>query len=319
MATYLTALMAVLAEGVPFEYESKRDNSSAPRGSFDMSGTIREFAARGIAHRAVSHVSIRHTDQDIVSLCQRVSEMVRDLTLASEQESATMAQLLDGIRTSDRVQETDEDSRTLALRISSRYPERPDVLHLVATCEALLNEEHTGTMARVTASSGSYRFADADALWERAVHAAFQTALAGRAGFEVALHPLRGSSTPLFSDGGPDIDPDVIVFRDGHPWMVVDAKDYLAASPDPSGVYQVYAYAKHLQIEHAALAYLAADRPWQSKFGDNGVAIHSLAVSPKGPGPTLPRLESSARRVLNEILDTDSQLGGNASSDRTRE
>jgi 5-methylcytosine-specific restriction endonuclease McrBC regulatory subunit McrC len=95
-------------------------------------------------------------------------------------------------------------------------------------------------------------------LWEHAIQMLLQRQIA-KDDDVVALHPMRQSAIQLFHDGGPKLDPDIIIYRGGTPFSVVDAKYSLASSPSADDVYQLTCYVSRFQADNGLLAYVAED------------------------------------------------------------
>jgi 5-methylcytosine-specific restriction endonuclease McrBC regulatory subunit McrC len=109
---------------------------------------------------------------------------------------------------------------------------------------------------------------------------------------------MRGKKTLLYSDGGPDIDPDIVIYSEGSPQIVVDAKDFATSGADAAGVYQVNSYARHLKVRDAGLFYLAVEQDWSDSFGDESIRIHAFGIPPHG-GNTLQRLRAACLTLIS--------------------
>ena len=296
---FLMAAANVIDKGIPFDYQKRRYEGASLSGALNISETIRKYASRGMHHRAVTDKSVKTADASTLNVVWRVAELLDDERALAPEEAARLDVLLTAIG-----HNTQELSRAEALAqaeaLFSRFEDRAEMRELAIACVNLLAPSQSQADVEAVTDSVSYVFTDVDALWERAVHQALQTVVA-RYGWHARLHPLRGVTSRLFDDGGPDIDPDVLVY-DGSAKvvMVVDAKDFAQTAAEPSGVYQVVAYTRSLMSGDGVLIYLSSKAEWDGQFGDEQLRIHAAGVRPFG-SDCLSRLRTACEKIADRI------------------
>lgn len=298
----LTSAEQVLSNGLPFRY-SRKQSFGSPRGRIDLGATIRQFASRGVHHRAVSHRSVRQHDTELLSLARTAFDFMRSESLlgVSEIRQATAMESAFGLQDVAPVPLTAVHDISVSVIVNT---DREDVIELAQAIRHLIDAELTDD--DVTGAYGDvfFHFTDLDSLWERAL----QTALQGL-GIEARLHPLRGASTPYLADGGPNIDPDVVGWSEGRPVVVADAKDSAATAPSASDVYQISAYAQQLGAPVAVLVYLSAGDAWRRRFGDDNLTIWSLGV-PAREGLSLDSIRHLCQPVIDQAMSLAQADGG---------
>ncbi len=294
-AIFIDQLNEVLYIGLPFDYQHQTSRSSVLSGSLDIGRTIKEFDSLGIHHRAVVRQKKRITNTALVAIIYTVLDLLADEQLLSAEEAAHADFLSGGLPP-----RSDHNTPREAIGLIELQEEneggRTDVIRLCEIAKNILIDATSLEDFEYTADKVMFRFTDTDALWERAVQVCLGQA-AAHVAWDSHLHPMRGISTPLYPDGGPNIDPDVVVYGDGSARIIVDAKDYATHAPDAGGVYQISSYARHLGVTHAALVYLAAGREWSESFGDTSVRIHAFGI-PVDPRGTLTRLRTACERLI---------------------
>jgi hypothetical protein len=298
LVRFLAATAEVVHQGVPFSYEKRRDEGTSLRGALNIGQTVRKFASKGIHHRTVTERSVKTADASTVDIVWRAAELLQDEGALSPEEEGKLEVLLTAIGPKAR-----ELSLAAAMDeaelLHARSEDRIELRELAICCANILSRNRTEADIEAVTDSVSFVFTDADTLWELAVHRAMQQVVSAY-GWRARLHPLRGTTTRLFEDGGPDVDPDVLIYgTDESVIAVVDAKDFAEKGVEPSGVYQVAAYARSLKSNNAVLIYLASDEEWRDEFGDDELRIHGAGVRPAG-SDRLGRL----RDVCREIAET---------------
>jgi hypothetical protein len=276
VAIFLDRLSEVLESGFPFSYERRLVRTPTLSGSLDIGRTIREFDSLGIHHLSVVRQTRRNSHQNLAAVVNTIWRIIDEENLLAPQEANSLELLMQALPGLDS-SITREDAMKLIDEVEEDLSQRTDVIVLCEAARDILSEVTSLDDLEYSAGDVSFSFTDSDALWERAVHMCMQEA-AAKVGWHAQLHPMRNNKTPLYLDGGPDIDPDVIVYTDASPRLVVDAKDYSTYSPDAAGVYQVDSYARHLHVRDAALLYLSAAEGWGQSFGDSSVRIHAFGV-----------------------------------------
>jgi hypothetical protein len=281
VAGFLHCLANVIHAGFPFEYAHRLIRTSILSGSLDIGRTIREFDSIGIRHRAVVRQTRRKPNQSLMAIIHAALGVLADEGLLASEEAAIVDTLTDALPALTDVV-TRQEALGLIEHLEAEERDRVDIRMLCESARAILARGTSQEDIEYASNEVSFTFTDSDALWERAVHACLRES-ALQIGWNTQLHPKRNMKSPLYLDGGPNIDPDVIVYGDdGQPRSVVDAKDYATSGPDAGGVYQVDSYARHLRVRNAALFYLAAAEEWKESFGDVAVRVWSFGISPNG-------------------------------------
>lgn len=296
VSAFLDATFALVDSGLPSAYVVEQVETSTLSGVLDVSSTVSRFTALGNHHRAVVRRTHLQVDHRICDLLAYVLTLLDNDLLISDSEAHLLSCLVEPLLEVAGELSTNSDALELLGDLDLSYPEHPEVLEVFALARLILEDRQPETEISYHSDVVSYNFVDTNGLWERAVE--FALTEAGRAieNEEARLHPLRGMATPMFADGGPNLDPDVGAYRSGSMVAVVDAKNYSALQPDPGGVYQVYSYACSLGRDLACLFYLHVGDGWESTFGDSDVSIRSYGISTT-PGRTLESLRSAAEDV----------------------
>jgi hypothetical protein len=170
--------------------------------------------------------------------------------------------------------------------------------HLLGSAQAILDHESEAWAFSVESRASAGRFYDVDLIWEYAV-AGLLRPRAEALGWNVMTHPWRGTRTTLFDDGGPNVDPDILVNQNGAATLVVDAKNKIVSKPLSNDIYQVVCYARRASAARAAIVYLTDGESWTESMGDDGVAITAIGVSMDG-------LEIQAIALGDQLLNSAS-------------
>jgi 5-methylcytosine-specific restriction endonuclease McrBC regulatory subunit McrC len=299
VAIFLDQLAEIVRVGFPFAYKNRAVRTSTLSGSLDIGRTIREFDSIGIHHRAVVRQKHRTPNQSLVAIIHAVLDVLDDEKLLASEEAASTDLLIDALPP-----RTESITRREAIELIEGAEQdqvsKTDIHDLCEAARNILSQTTSLEDLEYAADDVSFTFTDSDALWEKAVHACLYDAAEG-VGWRARLHPMRSKKTLLYPDGGPDIDPDVVVYSDASPWIVVDAKDYAARSPDAGGVYQIDSYARHLGVRDAALFYLAAAEEWSESFGDDSVRVRAFGIPADGRR-TLHRLRAACLSLVTASM-----------------
>jgi len=298
VAAFLSRLAEVVSVGIPFSYVRKIVSSATLSGSLDIARTIREFDSIGIHHLAVVRQARKLRSTALASVIYAVVELLEADGWLSVEEAA-FADLLIAVLPDRSIWMTRSEALDAVDDLTNAQRDRPDVLALCSSAADILSDALSAEDLDYASDKVSFSFSDSDALWERAIHVCLNEA-ASHAGWRALLHPLRGRSTPLYPDGGPDIDPDVILYADETPRLVVDAKDYAVLGPDASGVYQIDSYARHLLVPRGALIYLTVGDAWRESFGDGLVTVEAIGI-PADSSAALPRLRAACAALVAAI------------------
>jgi 5-methylcytosine-specific restriction enzyme subunit McrC len=123
-------------------------------------------------------------------------------------------------------------------------PRAAGYLPLLEVCRLILN----GLTCAVPLGTGSGAFlVDLGRAFERYLTRALHERLARRPGWTVESHPP-------FAIGPTELQPDILVRKEGVPWAVLDAK-WKAARPEASDLHQVLAYGAVSGVDRVALVY----------------------------------------------------------------
>jgi hypothetical protein len=161
------------------------------------------------------------------------------------------------------------------------YSDQPSLVRLLMICQAILRAEQVIWDTDIPVPGGECRFCNMDRLWELAVWTAFKEASAAHDDLSVEFHPFGRASIRLLTDGGPRINPDVVVFKNGKPFVIVDAKYSEASSAAADDVYQIVCYTQRLNAVKGTLIYLSPKDGWSEELGrtEGGSVISAGGVS----------------------------------------
>jgi len=162
--------------------------------------------------------------------------------------------------------------------LAAQYADRAELGRLLAVVSIILQDEHVVWDEELAISGGVARFCNMDRLWEKAVWTAFTQATSRDPDFRAELHPLSNMRVTLFENGGPEIDPDAILYYKGQPKLVVDAKYTMATQPSADDIYQILCYSRRVGATRGILLYLTKGEPWSHSVGSGGDGYEVLAA-----------------------------------------
>lgn len=276
---FYSALSDTVHMGLPFVYERMTTTTSRPRGRLLFNDTVRTLRTRGISHRVVCSVSVRRVDDSLGSVISTVASLLNtgyDISSALQLRIGQLVNLFDEGKILN-TQEATIRADTL-LRI---YSDQPSLVRLLMICQAILRAEQVIWDTDIPVPGGECRFCNMDRLWELAVWTAFKEASAAHDDLSVEFHPFGRASIRLLTDGGPRINPDVVVFKNGKPFVIVDAKYSEASSAAADDVYQIVCYTQRLNAVKGTLIYLSPKDGWSEELGrtEGGSVISAGGVS----------------------------------------
>lgn len=251
--TFDHLLSRVHQEGLPWEYTTVKLVTSAPRGRINFRETISKLIAKGVNHKVVAGQQVRHHFAHFAPALDAVRRRISSLEAVDPSLRSRVVRLID--LSGDFSIPVEDIEAKDAFRRLSELEGRPALLALCAFClQALAGGDYVRISRRI--GSGIAEFVDMEKLWESAVQMLF-THQHHSSGDKIVLHPLRGTGQRLFVDGGPEIDPDIVFYRQAKPVAVIDAKYSVATSPTAADVYQLSAYVSRLKCDIGVLAYVA--------------------------------------------------------------
>jgi hypothetical protein len=296
----LHVLIEMVSDGVPAGYKPVRRIETRPRGRVLFAETIRTQSSRGIRHRLVTQSTQFVRDERILRLAQLVTSLVSEGDLMNDDQLNQLCVLSPILEDTHERQFSVPGGLDAIPELRAAYGDREMVARFLDVAHSILLAENPYTVSSADPIQ-PFHFVNADLLWEVVV--AFVSASASsERGCMAVLHPLRGSKRLLFPDGGPDIDPDVIVFHGDRPVVVIDAKNSVAQSPSAGDVYQVFSYAVRLAAPGALLAYYA-DNGWHQEYGNEAVRIRAQGLE---QGSISATLESAVADAIDAALSSPS-------------
>ncbi|MCZ7685224.1 MAG: McrC family protein [Sandaracinaceae bacterium] len=238
---FVDALGTAVRAGFPWDYATIREDTGVPRGKIDFRASVSRFGARGRHHRVVVRRSVRRQHERLVQIVATAHACLPAAPTATAQVLARALTLIGALDSPHRTLSI-EEALSSAVELRAEAIERT-VIALLEASIALLKRHYATSVHRQLVPSGVATFQSLEDLWERCVCAMVEHTASHAVGCEAEFHGLRGTNVRLFDDGGPALDPDVIVRKNGAIVCVVDAKYRRAAdSPDAGDLYQIAAY-----------------------------------------------------------------------------
>lgn len=280
------ALVDCVYDGIPWGYARETHVTSFPRGRIEFGKTVRQLAAKGVRHRVVATRPVHRQNEQFNRVVQSVILILPSLsgvTLKVLREVHTLTQALDVAEPFDTSEEAIKAAHSAMLNIAEGPNE--SAIRLLDCCIRILDAEHlfAGWVAHLP--NGIARFRNIEALWERCVQVLVNGWLQSASiSADARLHGLRGREVRLFRDGGPILDPDVIIEAEGEALAVVDAK-YKLLNPMSSGastdLYQLTCYVRSLNANFGMLIHLAEKNEYAKLVGttSEGAPIVVVTIS----------------------------------------
>lgn len=262
--TFIKALSEAIESGVPFAYEKTKVVTTNPRGRLIVSETIRRYAARSVEHLTVCSVPVRVHEPDIAQVLATTAHLVNmSVTLDLRQKAQLdLCIALLGPEAHTEARSAYAKCRELIGEFSE-YPELADALRAALP----ILQFQTETISMYTPLPGGIaRFVQPDRMWEVALTSSLELH-ASRPGITPRPHPYANGANTLFADGGPAIDPDIVIFDGASPLAVIDAKYKLTDTPLADDVYQLVCYADRLRARTGYLVYLSKKQSRVEKIG----------------------------------------------------
>lgn len=263
---FVKSVSAAIDEGLPFDHVWTVSSGSGLKGRLSGPKTMAAYSYKGIHHCAVCEVQERKYAADVVTPIAAASAIVRDVGDLDAME----LDLLDCCEIVLGGWEAENRARVLerGRRVLEGYGDRPALKAAITAAMAILAGEDWVSLEIDTSSRLWQRFTRMERLWEVAIFVALKShfTLTGLR-FQAVLHPLAARGESLFEDGGPELDPDILIYAGGRPIAVIDAKYKLALRPIASDVYQITCYLNRLGGRFGVLVYLTAGPGWASRVG----------------------------------------------------
>lgn len=282
------ALVDCVYEGIPWQYAKATEPTSFPRGRIEFGRTVRQLATKGIRHRVIVTRPVHRQHEQFVRVVQSVISVLPNIAGATSKTLREVHTLSQAFDTAEPFGSSDEaiEAAYVLLQSFSVEPSR-SAARLIDCCIRILEREHlfAGWVAHVP--NGIARFRNIEELWERCVQVLVDVWLRDlgvRA--DAHLHGLRGREVRLFDDGGPVLDPDVVIEATGTIIAAVDAKYKLLnlmSSGASTDLYQLTCYVRSLSASLGILVHLAERDEYAKVVGttSEGSPIVIVTISDK--------------------------------------
>jgi hypothetical protein len=297
---FTRALEGALERGLPSIYRRRELTLTRPRGRIMATATLRTLHSRGIRHAVRCAVSERYNDLELEGLLASTMRLISLDYAAPASAKLSNARFAERLRL-EPLSASVSDAVELISSLTSRYSDWPEICRLLTSAEAVISGRREVWDSEIAIRNGDCRFADLNVFWERAILGAFRDAVKGVAGLETRLHPLAGTGIRLLRDGGPAIDPDIVVFQSSLPRIVVDAKYTDSSSAIADDVYQVQAYVDRLRAKVGVMAYVSEQGDWFDTIGttEHGAVLLAFGVSTETADASVVR---AARQTVTMAL-----------------
>jgi len=282
---FVRALAECVGEGVPWTYGVREEVTSFPRGKLDCSATAIKLASRGIFHKVVVRVPVRQQSLDFVRLVRTAHRCLSVSAGARPDWLSDAETLLAAFDWADQFHSL-EQAVLVAEELLGRGEFSQVAQQLVARCLALLRRELSVGGQIQLIPGGEAKFQDLEDLWEKCVLRLVECTPQILAGGKAEFHGLSGQLLTLFDDGGPQLDPDIVVSLQSKVLSIVDAKYKRRdseASATSTDLYQMSAYVRRTSARVGILVHFSDESSGARYVGttEEGAAILSVALSPK--------------------------------------
>lgn len=283
---FLRALLACVKEGIPWSYYTKTDATSFPRGRIEFGRTIRDVASRGIRHRVIATSPVRIQKVQFVRVVRAAADCLLETDGTASQVLANINSLLvtlDSVEPFADLNQAIAAAEALVTHIDQGFGHAASQLAVLSW--KLLKREYESS-GNVWPLPGSIaRFRSLENLWERCVLRLVELCPSIVKDSEASFHGLSGSGQRLFTDGGPELDPDIVVQGAVGIQAVIDAK-YKRLEEDrsvaASDLYQLACYVRSTSARLGLLVHFAEENAHLSSVGttQEGVPVLSASISP---------------------------------------
>lgn len=298
---FIRKLNEAIGNGLPWRYLRRLKITSFPDGCIDFGETIANLAIKGINHQvAVRHSErIHHVEYSRIILTAHEYITRHPLiTLQQLGETEVLLGALDQHAIYEDVDEAIEVATNLLVEAAENEWD-PSHIDLLKQCIAVLSQMSASGGTISLKAAGTAHFQNLETVWEGCVFHLLDNWSAAFSPIEVELHGLSGTGTKLFGDGGPVLDPDVVLRLGPKIKAVVDAKYKLLLkdSPPAADIYQITAYIRRTQALFGALVYYSetTDRAYLVGTTQDGVPIICIAL-------TAASLQRDGSQALSNLL-----------------
>jgi hypothetical protein len=270
------AVEEAIRVGFPSSYQKELLQTSKPVGRILFTDSVQRFLVKGIRHKVTCQKVRRCSRGDLASVVCLAAELVPDFGVSQtiRRDLSLIVSLLEkeafGISIEAAISKIDQ--------LASEFKDWPEIVKLLYICNVILQQMNKVWDVEVQLDEGECRFCDVDRLWEGAI---FRAVRGSRVRLRSEWHPFAKTSVALLSRGEPEIDPDIVLFDDAGPAIVVDAKNSRADTAVSSDIYQVLCYVERLCARAGVLVYLSTSTNWIKDYGttERGKRIVAVGIN----------------------------------------
>lgn len=283
-AAFVLSLVRALEIGIPWVYWTISKATSYPRGKIDFVKSIAHFGARGIRHRVIVAVHERIQEGELVRLVRTAYGCLQSAPDASTKLLGDAGILIAAFDPASPFDDLHQ-AATIARSLLARKPAfAKEIQQLIVCCLDLIEQQYAMAGAMQAVPGGVARFQNLERLWELCILRLVECCPLLSADTDVLDHGLSKSEVRLFPDGGPTIDPDIVLKSNGNVSAVIDAKYKMLAADDSSAsdLYQLAGYVGSASARLGVLVAFTEDEEDAVLVGttEDGVPIISASVSP---------------------------------------
>lgn len=276
---FATLLRRCSEDGFPWEYKRSILSGTNVRGKPLFRESISSYLSKGINHKLVTAYADR---QPVWDFNETVWAAYRKV-MASEVELSPLLNELSTLMELLQFRESFDIDQTIAKGtalltngsvLSSAHQ------RMVRYCLAILSQERLVGADVTPVSFGKAHFRNLERIWELAV-ASMASEFFRSETMSVKLHGLANAKLRLFTDGGPTIDPDVVVRDGAEIRCLLDAKYKLHSMHQAgfaSDIYQMTSYLSRTGASIGALVYVGS-KASVTRVGTTANGAYLLAIT----------------------------------------